>query len=72
MVQQQVAGLPDQISALCKQLQQDSDGKLKELANEFKVSFRERDCKIGTQFEEIKATFEGATTAKTRKVADNL
>lgn len=58
-VQQQVAGLPDQISALCKQLQQDSDGKLKELAS-------------GTQFEELKAMFEGATSAKTRKVADGL
>ena len=71
-VQQQVAGLPDQISALCKQLQQDSDGKLKELATEFSVSLRERDNKIGSQFEEIKAMFEGATSAKSRKVADGL
>ena len=68
VVQQQVAGLPDQISALCKQLQQDSDGKLKEIASEFKLSLRERDNTIGSQFEEIKAMFEGAT-AKTRKVA---
>ena len=71
-VQQQVAGLPDQISALCKQLQQDSDGKLKELASEFSVSLRERDNKIGSQFEEIKAMFEDATSAKSRKVADGL
>lgn len=72
VVQQQVAGLPDQISALCKQLQQDSDGKLKELASEFSVSLRERDNKIGSQFEEIKAMFEDATSAKSRKVADGL
>ena len=72
VVQQQVAGLPDQISALCKQLQQDSDGKLKELANEFTLSLRDRDNKIGSQFEEIKAMFEGATSAKTRKVAGGL
>ena len=71
-VRQQVAGLPDQISALCKQLQQDSDGKLKELASDFTLSLRERDNKIGSQFEEIKAMFEGATSAKTRKVADGL
>lgn len=71
-VQHQVSGLPDQISALCKQLQQDSDSKLKELAGEFKVSLRERDHKVESQFEEIKAMFEGATSAKTRKVADGL
>ena len=58
-VQQQVDGLPDQ----------DSDSKLKELASEFKVSLRERDTKVESQFEEIKAMFEGATSAKTRKVA---
>lgn len=71
-VQQQVSGLPDQISALCKQSQQDSDSKLKELAGEFKVSLRERDHAVETKFEEIKAMFEGAATAKMRKVADNL
>ena len=71
-VQQQVSGLPDQISALCKQLQQDSDSKLKELASEVKSSLRERDSTIGTQFDELKAMFEGATSAKTRRVADGL
>ena len=71
-VQHQVSGLPDQISALCKQLQQDSDSKLKELAGEFKVSLRERDHKVESQFEEIKAMFEGAASAKSRKVADGL
>ena len=71
-VQQQIGSLPEQIASLCKQLQQESDGKIRELAGEVKASLRERDDTNKSQFEELKALIDTATSAKTRRVAAEL
>lgn len=71
-VQQQIGGLPDQIAKLCAQLQHDSEGRIKELANDFKSSLFERDNKSNSQFEELKNMIDSATSAKARRVAGEL
>lgn len=77
-LQAQVVALPDQVtnqlsnqlSALCVQLQKDSDNKLEKITSELKAGLRERDSTVVSQIQELRESIDSATSAKTRKVAE--